>query len=177
MEVKDTECFFINDGILVHNCSYSLALKDKKLYPEIYVANEADYREGAAPYYTNSTQLPVNYTDDLYEALVHQDDLQAKYTGGTVHHIFLGEKVDDIETVKNLVKKVTSSFKLPYFTLTPTFSICPSHGYLNGKQEVCPICENETEVYSRVVGYLRPVSSMNLGKKAEIKDRKMFNIV
>ena len=152
--------------------SYRLALKDKDRTPEIVCANEADYRHGAAPFYTNSTQLPVNYTDDIYETLMLQDRLQSKYTGGTVLHVFLGEQVDDPESVKGLVKKITDGFRLPYFTLTPTFSVCPSHGYLKGAQENCGICGHETEVYSRVVGYLRPVNQWNAGKQAEYGLRK-----
>ena len=127
------------------------------------------------PYYTNSTQLPVNYTDDLFDTLIHQDDLQIKYTGGTVQHLFLGEMVDDINTVKNLVRKVSGQFRLPYFTLTPTFSVCPSHGYLKGEQPECPECRQTTEVYSRIVGYLRPVKQWNDGKQAEYLNRRPFD--
>ena len=156
--------------------SYRLSMLDKKQFPEIICANEEDYQKGAAPYYTNSTQLPVNYTDDIYETLMLQDKLQVKYTGGTVLHIFLGELVNDIEALKRLIRKVVTDFRLPYFTLTPTFSICPSHGYLNGKQEKCSICNEETEVYSRVVGYLRPVKQWNNGKQAEFNSRKTFNV-
>ena len=147
-----------------------------KQFPAILCANETEVGEGAAPYYTNSTQLPVNYTDDIFEMLTLQDNLQTKYTGGTVLHIFLGEQVSDMETIKGLIKKVTNNFQLPYFTLSPTFSICPSHGYLNGKQEKCPICNEKTEVYARVVGYLRPVSQWNNGKQAEFNMRKTFKI-
>ena len=105
-----------------------------------------------------------------------QDNLQTKYTGGTVLHIFLGEMVSDIEAIKSLIKKIATGFRLPYFTLTPTFSICPSHGYLNGKQEKCPVCKQETEVYSRVVGYLRPIKQWNNGKQAEFGMRKTFRV-
>jgi len=154
--------------------SYRLSMLDKKQFPEIICANEEDYQKGAAPYYTNSTQLPVNYTDDIYETLMLQDELQIKYTGGTVLHIFLGELVNDIEALKRLIRKVVTDFRLPYFTLTPTFSVCPSHGYLNGKQEKCSICNEETEIYSRVVGYLRPVKQWNNGKQAEFNSRKTF---
>ena len=156
--------------------SYRLAMLDKKRFPEIICANEAEYHNGADPFYTNSTHLPVNYSDDVFETLLLQDELQTKYTGGTVLHIFLGEQVSDVNTVKSLVKKVVTKFRLPYFTLTPTFSVCPSHGYLNGKQEKCPHCEQETEVYSRVVGYLRPVKQWNSGKQAEFIMRKNFKI-
>jgi ribonucleoside-triphosphate reductase len=152
--------------------SHRLALKDKHRYPGIICANEADYRSGAAPFYTNSTQLPVNHTDDIYETLLLQDGLQCQYTGGTVLHIFLGEQVDDPSAVKSLIRKITGGFQLPYFTLTPTFSVCPVHGYLKGAQENCGVCGHETEVYSRVVGYLRPVSQWNAGKQAEYGMRK-----
>jgi len=156
--------------------SYRLCMLDKKQFPDIQCANEAEYREGAAPYYTNSTQLPVNYSDDIFESLMLQDGLQSKYSGGTVFHIFLGEQVSDIEVIKGLIKKTTSNFRLPYFTLTPTFSICPSHGYLDGRQEKCASCQQDTEVYSRVVGYLRPVKQWNYGKQAEFGARKTFRL-
>jgi ribonucleoside-triphosphate reductase len=149
---------------------------DKKQYPGILCANDEDFRKGAAPYYTNSSQLPVNYTDDIFETLRLQDDLQAQYTGGTVLHIYLGEQVSDSEAIKSLVRKIATNYKLPYFTLTPTFSICPSHGYLAGEQRTCSICHRETEVYSRVVGYLRPVKQWNSGKLAEYGDRKTFRV-
>ncbi len=154
--------------------SYSLCIKDKHDFPDIICANEDNYKNGAAPFYTNSTQLPVNYTDDIYETLKLQDSLQSKYTGGTVLHLFLGELISDIKTIKGLIRKISTSFHLPYFTLTPTFSICPSHGYLKGKQEKCPTCDAQTEVYSRVVGYLRPVKQWNNGKQAEFGMRKIY---
>ncbi len=157
--------------------AYRLALIDKKRFPEIHCSNESEYRAaGAAPYYTNSSQLPVNYSDDIYETLTLQDDLQCKYTGGTVQHVFLGELVSDITAIKGLVRKIATGFRLPYFTLTPTFSVCPDHGYINGKQEKCPKCDRETEVYSRVVGYLRPVKQWNNGKRAEFDQRKTFKV-
>jgi ribonucleoside-triphosphate reductase len=136
--------------------------------------DEVEFRKGAPPFYTNSTQLPVNYTDDLFDTLMLQDELQTKYTGGTVLHVFLGEQVSDMEAIKGLLKKVVTGFHLPYFTLTPTFSVCPAHGYLNGEQHTCPECNQETEVYSRVVGYLRPVKQWNNGKKAEFGMRRNF---
>ncbi|RLB35169.1 MAG: ribonucleoside triphosphate reductase [Deltaproteobacteria bacterium] len=156
--------------------SYRLALIDKERYPDIVCANEAEYRNGAEPYYTNSTQLPVNFTDDIFETLALQDELQTKYTGGTVLHIFLGEQVEDIDVVKALVRRVAMRYRLPYFTLSPTFSICPSHGYLNGEQDRCPLCRETTEIYSRVVGYLRPVNQWNNGKQAEFRMRKTFRL-
>lgn len=127
-------------------------------------------------YYTNSTQLPVNYTDDIFEVLDHQDDLQTKYTGGTVVHIFAGERVKSIETIKNLVKKVCNNYRLPYFTFSPTFSTCPNHGYIAGEHFECPECGEKCEVYSRIVGYIRPVSQWNKGKQKEFQDRQTFEI-
>lgn len=123
--------------------AYSFAKKDKAEFKEIIVANEAAYKRGAAPYYTNSSHLPVGYTDDLFEALTHQDDLQAKYTGGTVLHAFLGEAINSPEATKRLVKKIAENFRLPYYTLTPTFSICPTHGYLEGEHEYCYKCDEK----------------------------------
>ncbi len=157
--------------------SYRLAMLDKQRFAEIVCANEADVRRGSAvPYYTNSSQLPVGHTDDLFETLRLQDDLQCKYTGGTVLHIFLGERVQDPAVVRRLVRKIASSHRLPYFTLTPTFSICPTHGYLEGEQTHCRLCREATEVYSRVVGYLRPVKQWNSAKQAEFADRKSVTI-
>ncbi len=156
--------------------SYRLAMLDKKKFPKIQCANEADYQKGAAPYYTNSTQLPVNFSEDIFETLMLQDQLQTKYTGGTVLHIFLGEMVSDITVIKGLIKKIATGYRLPYFTLTPTFSICPSHGYLIGEHQTCTKCSQETEVYSRVVGYLRPIKQWNDGKHAEYRMRKTFKV-
>lgn len=141
------------------------------------VANEDAYQEnGAAPYYTNSSHIPVDYTDDVFELLDLQDNLQAKYTGGTVIHLFVGEEITDIESVKALVRTVCSNYKLPYFTLTPTFSICPNDGYIAGKVETCAKCGSENEVYSRIVGYIRPVKQWNNGKKAEWHDRNTYSL-
>ena len=157
--------------------SYRLAMLDKKRFPDIVSANESDVRgQAAAPYYTNSSQLPVGFTDDLFQTLRLQDELQCKYTGGTVLHIFLGEQVKDTTVIRNLVRKIAAHHRLPYFTLTPTFSICPSHGYLDGEQPLCRRCSESTEVYSRVVGYLRPVKQWNRGKQAEFGDRKNIRI-
>jgi ribonucleoside-triphosphate reductase len=172
---EETGDLFNLEATPAEGTSYRLCRLDKRKFPAIRCANEDDYRKGAAPYYTNSTQLPVNYTDDLFDTLIHQDDLQIKYTGGTVQHLFLGEMVDDCDTVKNLVRKVSGQFRLPYFTLTPTFSVCPSHGYLKGEQPECPECRQATEVYSRIVGYLRPVKQWNDGKQAEYKNRRPFD--
>ena len=154
--------------------SYRMARIDKKTYPEIICANEDAYVQGHEPYYTNSSQLPVNYTDDIFEALDLQDEIQSKYTGGTVMHLFAGERVDDHEVIKRLVKKICLGYKIPYFTFSPTFSVCPGHGYLTGNHPQCPDCGEMTEVYSRVVGYLRPVAQWNNGKKEEFLQRKSF---
>lgn len=173
---EETGDLFNLEATPAEGTSYRLALLDKKRFPDIICANEAEYHQGAEPFYTNSTHLPVNYTDDIFETLLLQDELQTRYTGGTVLHVFLGEQVSDTDTVKALVRKIVSGFRLPYFTITPTFSVCPSHGYLAGKQETCPECGQETEVYSRVVGYLRPVKQWNSGKQAEFQLRRNFDI-
>ncbi|MFA5128244.1 MAG: ribonucleoside triphosphate reductase [Patescibacteria group bacterium] len=158
--------------------SYRLAQKDKEKYPEIVVANEDLYKSAKAdPFYTNSTHLPVNYTDDIFEALDLQDPLQTKYTGGTVMHLFVGEKITDPSAVKNMVKKICETYHLPYFTISPTFSVCPTHGYIAGEHYKCPECEAKCEVYSRVVGYLRPVDQWNKGKRAEFQMRKTYKTV
>jgi ribonucleoside-triphosphate reductase len=154
--------------------SFRLAMLDKKKFKGIQCVNEIEHGKGAAPFYTNSTQLPVNYTDDLYDTLQLQDQLQSKYTGGTVLHIFLGEQLSDIEAVKSLVRKISTNYRLPYYTLTPTFSVCPAHGYLSGEQPRCAQCNQETEIYSRVVGYLRPVKQWNDGKQAEYAMRRTY---
>jgi ribonucleoside-triphosphate reductase len=155
--------------------SYRLARIDKKRFPPIIVANEKALSKGAEPFYTNSSQLPVDYTGDIFEALEHQNKLQPLYTGGTVFHIFLGERVSSWKTTANLVKLVTQISKIPYFTISPTFSVCPSHGYLTGEIHDCPLCGISCEVYSRVVGYLRPVDQWNDGKQAEFNIRKTFD--
>ncbi len=173
---EETGDIFNLEATPAEGTSYRLAMKDKERYPDLVCANEPDFRNGEDPYYTNSTQLPVNYTDDIFETLSLQDNLQAKYTGGTVLHIFLGEQVTDVEAVKSLIRKVSAGYHLPYFTLTPTFSVCPAHGYIKGKQDECPQCGAETEVYSRVVGYLRPVKQWNNGKQAEFGKRKTFRV-
>lgn len=128
------------------------------------------------PYYTNSTQLPVDFTTDVFEALDHQDELQTKYTGGTVFHGFLGEQLDDWRQARLLVRKIAENYHLPYFTLTPTFSVCSEHGYLSGEQKVCPYCDRTCEVYSRIVGYIRPTMNWNVGKQEEYKERTEFAI-
>ena len=151
--------------------AYRLALADRKKYPDIITSGTKE-----TPYYTNSSQLPVNYTTDAFKALKAQDEIQCKYTGGTVLHLFLGEKIKEIQNAKTLVKTVFEKFHLPYVTLTPTFSVCPVHGYISGKHFLCPKCaiEQPCEVYSRIVGYLRPVKMWNKGKRQEFKERKEF---
>ena len=156
--------------------SYRLARIDKRRTPEIIVANQRlVMSEHAEPFYTNSSQLPVNYEGDLFDALEHQESLQTLYTGGTVFHIFLGERLPSWESAAELIRKVTWNSRLPYFTLTPTFSICPNHGYTTGEHKKCPFCGATCEVYSRVVGYLRPVDQWNDGKQAEFVIRKTFD--
>jgi len=154
--------------------SYRLARMDKERYPDIITAGTKD-----VPYYTNSSQLPVNYTDDIFEALDLQDSLQSKYTGGTVLHIFVGEKISDTVALRSLIKKIFENYNLPYITITPTFSICPVHGYLAGEYFTCPKCiiEQPCEVYSRIVGYLRPIQQWNEGKQQEFKERKTFKVL
>lgn len=154
--------------------SYRLARIDKEKYSDIICATANEHNH-AEPFYTNSTQLPVNYTDDVFEALDLQDEIQVKYTGGTVFHTFAGERIDDPEAVKRLIKKMCYSYHLPYITFTPTFSVCPSHGYIKGEKEKCPTCDDYCEVYSRVVGYLRPVKQWNKGKQEEFGLRQEFS--
>jgi len=168
---KETGHIYNLEATPAESTAYRLAQKDKEKYPDIICAGTKK-----TPYYTNSTQLPVNYTNDVFEALKLQDELQCKYTGGTVFHIFLGERMPSTESVKVLVKKVFENFHLPYITVTPTFSICPVHGYLAGEHFTCPKCtvKQPCEVYSRIVGYIRPVSQWNEGKKQEFKERKEF---
>ncbi|MEM2676844.1 MAG: ribonucleoside triphosphate reductase, partial [Candidatus Bathyarchaeia archaeon] len=154
--------------------SYRLARIDKRKYPDIIVANEKYLAKGAEPFYTNSSQLPVDHEADLFEALEHQDKLQPLYTGGTVFHIYLGERLHSWKSAAGLIRKVTWNFRIPYFSLTPTFSVCPTHGYMSGEHKQCPKCGARCEVYSRVVGYLRPVDQWNDGKQAEFAIRRTF---
>ncbi len=156
--------------------AYRFARIDTMQYNDIITANHEAYRKGAKPYYTNSTHLPVNYSDDIFEVLSLQDELQTLYTGGTVLHIFTGEQNIPAVSAKNLIRKITSNFHLPYITISPTFSICPSHGYLHGEHHVCPKCQSQCEVYSRIVGYMRPVNQWNEGKQQEFADRKLFSV-
>ena len=170
---KETGNIYNLEATPAESTAYRLAQKDKERYPDIITAGTKK-----VSYYTNSTQLPVNYTDDIFEALKLQDEIQCKYSGGTVLHLFLGERVSDVQTVKSLIKKIFENFKLPYITSTPTFSICPSHGYLEGEHFYCPKCtiKQPCEVYSRIVGYIRLVSQWNIGKQQEFKERKVFKI-
>ncbi len=149
--------------------TYRLAKHDKERYPDIITAHE-----GAAPYYTNSSHLPVGCTEDVFEALDVQDRLQTRYTSGTVFHTFLGEKLPDWRSAAALVRKIAQNYQLPYYTISPTYSICPDHGYLAGEQTVCPHCGKPTEVYSRITGYYRPVQNWNDGKAQEFRDRKTY---
>ena len=152
--------------------SYRLAKHDVEQFPDIITAAEA----GGTPYYTNSSHLPVGYTDDIFTALDIQDELQTLYTSGTVFHAFLGEKMPSWEAAANLVRKIAENYKLPYYTISPTYSVCKNHGYLTGEQYVCPKCGEATEVYSRITGYYRPVQNWNAGKTQEYKERKEYNI-
>ncbi|MBN1867999.1 ribonucleoside triphosphate reductase [Candidatus Sumerlaeota bacterium] len=150
--------------------AYRLARIDKQRYPDIYAAGNG------TPYYTNSTQLPVGFSDDIFSVLDLQDELQSMYTGGTVLHLYLGEAVESTAVCKKLLQRVFAKYKLPYLSITPTFSICPDHGYLRGEQCTCPVCGGGTEVWSRVTGYLRPVANYNDGKKQEYKDRLKYRL-
>ncbi len=150
--------------------SYRLAKRDKERYPDIITSG------GKEPYYTNSSQLPVGFTDDIFETLDLQDELQSLYTGGTVLHLYLGEEIKDVEASKRLIKKIFTRYKLPYISLTPTFSVCNDHGYISGEHFTCPECGEPAEVWSRVVGYLRPVQNFNTGKKVEYAERKKYVI-
>jgi ribonucleoside-triphosphate reductase len=173
---KETGNIYNLEATPAEGTSYRLARIDKKTHPDIIVANESYLKkDGFEPFYTNSSQLPVDNTLDLFEALMHQNRLQTRYTGGTVFHIYLGESNPSWESVSVLVRRVAERTELPYYTITPTFSICPSHGYICGGQIACPTCGEKCEVYSRVVGYLRPVSQWNDGKQSEYRIRKMFD--
>jgi len=156
--------------------TYRLAQLDKARYPKVRCATGQTVEESDKPFYSNSTQLPVDYTNDIWEVLELQDDLQTKYTGGTVLHINLGEAAPDPEALKRFVRKVCTNYRLPYFTISPIFSVCPEHGYLAGKQESCRQCGAKTEVYARVVGYLRPVDQWNEGKQTEFEQRRYFRV-
>ena len=151
--------------------TYRFAKHDKEQFPDIITANEH-----GTPYYTNSSHLPVGYTDDIFSALDIQDELQTRYTSGTVFHAFLGEKLPSWKSAANLVRKIAENYKLPYYTMSPTYSVCAEHGYLDGEQFICPQCSKKTEVYSRITGYYRPIQNWNDGKAQEFKDRKVYEI-
>ena len=181
---EETGDIFNLEATPAEGTSYRLARTDKARYPDIRMYNQEFYGNGGKvePYYTNSTQLPVGFTTDVFEALELQDNLQTKYTGGTVLHIFLGEEAPSATATKKLIRKVAENYSLPYYTITPTFSVCPDHGYMAGEHPKCPICAKENkstecEVYSRVVGYLRPVNQWNQGKQREFTDRKTFDMM
>lgn len=152
--------------------SFRLAKHDRKYYPDIITATDNE----SAPYYTNSSHLPVGYTDDIFKALDVQDELQTLYTSGTVFHAFLGQRLEDWKTTMNLVRKIAENYRLPYYTISPTYSVCATHGYINGEVYTCPECGNKTEVYSRITGYYRPVQNWNDGKSQEFKERKEYDL-
>jgi len=170
---EETSDIFNLEATPAEGASYRLARKDREVYPDLRVYNLEAYG-GQTPYYTNSTQLPVGFAGDLFDALALQDSLQTRYTGGTVFHAFLGERLPDARATRRLVRKIAETFRLPYYTITPTFSICPEHAYLPGEHAACPTCGAKTEIYSRVVGYLRPVDQWNDGKRQEFADRHTF---
>ncbi|MDD4565151.1 MAG: ribonucleoside triphosphate reductase [Eubacteriales bacterium] len=167
---EETGHYYNLEATPAEGTSYRLAEKDKRKYPDIITAGED------VPYYTNSSQLPVGYTDDIFETLDLQDGLQSLYTGGTVLHLYLGEEIKDVSAAKKLLQKAFTNYKLPYISLTPTFSICNNHGYFSGEHFSCPSCGSTTEVWSRVVGYLRPVQNYNKGKKEEYRQRVKYVI-
>ena len=152
--------------------TYRLAKNDKSKYPDIITAASCD----ETPYYTNSSHLPVGFTSDIFEALDIQDELQTLYTSGTVFHAFLGERLSDWKAAANLVRKIAEHYRLPYYTISPTYSVCKSHGYITGEVTKCPKCGEETEVYSRITGYYRPVKNWNDGKAQEYKKRKLYDV-
>jgi ribonucleoside-triphosphate reductase len=173
---EETDSIYNLEATPAEGTSYRLARIDKKRYRDIIFANQKQViADHAEPFYTNSSQLPVDFSGDLFEAMEHQETLQTLYTGGTVFHIFLGERLHSWKSAAELIKKVACNSHLPYFTLTPTFSICPTHGYTSGEHKLCPVCGANCEIYSRVVGYLRPVDQWNDGKQAEFKIRKTFD--
>jgi ribonucleoside-triphosphate reductase len=152
--------------------TYRMAKHDVRAFPNIITAA----KEGETPYYTNSSHLPVSYTEDIFAALDIQDELQTLYTSGTVFHAFIGEKMPDWKSAANLVRKIAENYQLPYYTLSPTYSVCSDHGYIKGEKYECPICGQKTEVYSRITGYYRPVQNWNAGKSQEFKSRKLYDV-
>ncbi|MFH1774507.1 MAG: ribonucleoside triphosphate reductase [Methanobacteriota archaeon] len=162
---RETGNLYNLEATPAESTAYRFGKLDKELYPDIITAG------GDTPYLTNSTHLPVNYTDDAIEAIEHQNDVQPLYTGGTIFHTFMGERMSGAESCRTLVKRIAHNTKIPYFTITPTFSVCRTHGYIKGEQLRCPECGSETEIYSRIVGYFRPVKNWNRGKKEEFRER------
>ena len=173
---EETGSIYNLEATPAEGTSYRLAKIDRKKYSDIIFANMEAVKQNNPPFYTNSTQLPVNYTDDLFEVLELQHEIQSLYTGGTVQHMFIGEQITNTEAMKNFIKTAFTNYKLPYMSITPTFSVCPNDGYLSGEVKVCPHCGATCEIYSRVVGYLRPVSQWNDGKQEEYKIRKVANM-
>ncbi|NMB40685.1 MAG: ribonucleoside triphosphate reductase [Firmicutes bacterium] len=167
---EETGQLFNLEATPAEGTAYRLAQIDQDSLQGIAVSGED------TPYYTNSTQLPAGYTDDVFSALDLQEELQVRYTGGTVFHVYLGERIEDIRACKKLLQRIVENYRLPYVTITPTFSICPDHGYLNGEQYTCTFCGKETEVWSRVVGFYRPVQNWNKGKQSEFNERKEFDV-
>lgn len=167
---QETGHFYNLEATPAEGTSYRMAKLDKERFGDIITAGID------VPYYTNSSQLPVGYTDDIFEMMELQDELQSLYTGGTVQHLYLGERIDDIAVCKNLIQKIFNKYKMPYISITPTFSICNEHGYIAGEHFKCPECGKPAEVWSRVTGYLRPVQNYNIGKKEEYKERKMMTV-
>lgn len=167
---SETDLLFNLEATPAEGTAYRLARLDREHYPEIITSGQE------VPYYTNSTQLPAGFTDDVFAALDLQEQLQEKYTGGTVFHTYLGEKLDDLQVCEQLVRKLTENYRIPYLTITPTFSVCTDHGYIAGEEYACPTCGKETEVWSRVVGFYRPVQNWNKGKQREFQERKVFNV-
>jgi len=166
---QETGNLFNLEATPAESTAYRFARLDKDMYPDIYCSGEKE------PYLTNSTQLPVDFSDDAIEAIEHQNEIQPLYTGGTMFHTFLGERMANGEACKRLVKKIAYNTKMPYFSITPTFSVCKKHGYIKGEKFKCPTCGEETEVYSRIVGYYRPIQNWNAGKVEEFKDRLEFD--
>jgi len=173
---KETGSLYNLEATPAEGTSYRLARLDKLKYPALRSGYGKTIGEEKHPFYTNSTHLPVNYTDDLFGMLDLQDEIQTKYTGGTVVHLYVGEEIRDQDALKSLIRKICTEYKLPYFSITPTFSVCPDCGYLPGKEETCPKCGKSCEVYSRIVGYLRPVNQWNEGKKKEFGLRKTYKL-
>ncbi len=170
---QETGNYYNLEATPAEGTGYRLARLDGKRFPDMKSTMTDDE---STPLYTNSTQLPINYSADVFKVLDLQDPLQERYTGGTVLHVFLGEAIPDPEAVKQFVRATCNNYRLPYFTISPSFSICTAHGYLNGEQQVCPHCGEETEIYSRIVGYMRPVNQWNKGKRAEFGKRKLFDL-